>query len=287
MRVAIIGATGQLGSDLANVFGSEAIPLRHDDIEVKNFLSCISVLKSNNPDVVINCAAYVKVDDAEDFTEEAFSVNAIGARNVAQACEKINSTLVYISTDYVFDGAKEEPYSESEIPNPINAYGLSKYTGEIFTKNYSSRSYIVRMASIYGVSGARGKGGNFVETMIQKAKNKEKIKVVDEVIMSPTYTKDGAASIKKIIKNNLPYGIYHVTNRGYCSWYEFAKEIFDTLNMEADIEPITLNELNSKAKRPKFSALDTTKLLRYGISMRNWKEALRDYLKDKGHLSRS
>lgn len=282
MKIAIIGATGQLGSDLTKAFGKVAIPLSHADIEVKDFSSCINALKNKHPNVVINCAAYVKVEDAEDFVEEAFSVNAIGAKNVAQVCEKINAVALYVSTDYVFDGTKREPYLERDIPNPINVYGLSKYSGEIFTRNYCSRSYIIRTASLYGITGARGKRGNFVETMVQKAKNKEKIKVIDEIIMSPTYTEDCAETIKKIIKNRIPYGIYHVTNGGYCSWYEFAKAIFDILGL--DIEPMTMNELSSKVKRPRFSALESSKLWEYGISMRNWREALKDYLKDKGHL---
>jgi len=284
MKIAIIGATGQLGSDLVNAFGEEAIPLAHDDVEVKDFSSCIRALKNNNPDVVINCAAYVKVDDAEDFADEAFGVNAIGAKNVAQACEKTNTTIVYISTDYVFDGTKGAPYLESDIPNPINVYGLSKYAGEIFTKTYSSRSYIMRTASLYGVKGARGKGGNFVETMIQKAKHKDKIKVVNEIVMSPTYTKDAAEAIKKIIKGGLQPGIYHVTNKGHCSWHEFAKAIFDILRLDVDMEPITMKEMNSKAKRPKFSALESEKLPDYGLKMRGWKKALEDYLREKGHL---
>jgi dTDP-4-dehydrorhamnose reductase len=284
MKIAIIGATGQLGSDLVNTFGEEAIPLGHDDIEVKDFSSCIRAFKTNNPDVAINCAAYVKVDDAEDFVEEAFGVNAIGTKNVAQACEKTNTSTVYISTDYVFDGTKGAPYLESDIPNPINVYGLSKYVGEFFTKNYSARSYIIRVSSIYGVKGARGKGGNFVETMIQKARHKEKIQIVNEIIMSPTYTKDAAEAIKKIVKSNLPLGIYHVTNKGYCSWYEFAKAIFDILRLDVNLEPIAMSELKSKARRPRFSALESTKLSNYCIEMRSWKEALKDYLIEKGYL---
>lgn len=284
MKIAIIGATGQLGSDLVNTFGEEAIPFGHDDIEVKDFSSCIRALKNNKPDVAINCAAYVKVDDAEDFVGEAFGVNAIGAKNVAQACAKTNTATVYISTDHVFDGTKGMPYLEGDVPSPINVYGLSKYVGEIFTKTYSSRSYIMRTASLYGVKEARGKRGNFVETMIQKAKHKEKIKVVNEIVMSPTYTKDAAEAIKKIIKGGFPPGIYHVTNKGYCTWYEFARAILDILRLDVDMEPITTKELNPKAKRPKFSALESEKLPDYSLKMRGWKEALEDYLKEKGHL---
>ena len=284
MRVAIIGATGQLGSDIVKVFSDKAVPLSHADIEVKNLSSCIKVLKEHSPDVVINCAAYVRVDDAEDFAEEAFAVNAVGAKNVALACEQIGAANVYISTDYVFDGTKSDPYIESDLPNPINAYGLSKYAGEIFTRNYSSKFYIIRVSSLYGAKGARGKGGNFVETMIKKAKNGEEIKVVDDMIMSPTYTRDAAEMIKNIIRKKLPSGVYHVTNYGCCSWYEFAKTIFDFLNMNVKISPIKTSQLSFRAKRPLYSAMRSLKLEDYGLKMQTWRSALKDYLKEKGYL---
>ena len=173
---------------------------------------------------------------------------------------------------------------ESDLPNPINVYGLSKYAGEIFTRNYSSKYYIVRVSSLYGVKGARGKGGNFVETMIQKAKNGEEIRVVDDIIMSPTYTRDTAIAIKEIIGKKLPYGIYHATNSGFCSWYEFANAIFSFMNFDITIKPITSRELNLKAKRPENSSLESEKLEKHGIKLRAWKDALKDYLREKGYL---
>jgi len=284
MRVAIIGATGQLGSDLVKVFGSEAIPLSHADIEVKDLSSCIKALEEHSPEVVINCAAYVRVDDAEDEAEEAFAVNAVGAKNVALACERFNATNVYISTDYVFDGTKGKPYVESDLPNPINTYGLSKYAGEIFTRNYYSKYYIIRVSSLYGVKGARGKGGNFVETMIQKAKNGEEIRVVDDMIMSPTYTRDAAEIIYNILERKLTYGVYHCSNSGYCSWYEFAKKIFELLSLEVDIIPIKASELTYKAKRPKISAIRSEKLHKYGLQVPYWITGLKNYLSEKHYL---
>ncbi|UZE92312.1 MAG: dTDP-4-dehydrorhamnose reductase [Methanosarcinales archaeon] len=281
MKVAIIGSTGQLGSDILDVFGEEALPLSHDEIEVKDITSCRRVLKG--VDAVINCAAYVRVDDSEDHPEEAFMVNAIGARNVALVCNEKRMKNVYISTDFIFDGEKEEPYHENDNINPINIYGLSKYAGEILTRNYCRRFYIIRSASLFGSKGARGKGGNFVEWMIKKASNNEIIKVVDDVVMSPTYTKDAANIIKNIIERELPYGIYHVTNQGYCSWFEFAKKIFEFLDIDAKLLPIKSDELNRKARRPKFSALESTKLNNFGLRMRSWEDALADYLREKGY----
>jgi len=281
MKVAIIGANGQLGSDLANAFGEKALPLSHAEIEVKDINSCIKALK--NVDVVINCAAYVKVDDSEDHPEEAFMVNAIGARNVALVCNEKQMKNIYISTDFVFDGNMNKPYQEDDNPNPINTYGLSKYAGEILTRNLSlpKKYYIIRSSSLYGEKGARGKGGNFVDWMIEKANNNEVIKVVDDIVMSPTYTKDAAEMVKTIIEKELPYGIYHVSNQGYCSWFDFAKKIFDFLDIDAKLFPIKSDELDRKARRPKFSTLESKKLNSFGLRMRNWEDALKDYLRER------
>lgn len=279
MRVAIIGSTGQLGSDISDIFGEEALSLSHDEIEVKDISSCRGILRDVR--VVINCAAYVKVDESEDNPEEAFMVNAIGARNVALVCNEYRMKNVYISTDFVFDGEKREPYNEDDNPNPINTYGLSKYSGEIFTKNYCKKFYIIRTASLYGKKGARGKGGNFVDWMIEKANNNDIIKVVDDIMMSPTYTRDAAEMIKNIIEKELPYGIYHVVNHGYCSWFEFAKKIFQFFDIDAKLFPIKSEELNRKARRPKFSALENVKLNSFGLKMRNFEDALKDYLGEK------
>ena len=158
MKVAIIGANGQLGSDLVKAFGEEAIPLTHKDLDVTDFES-LKLLKELKPDVIINTAAYVRVDDAELYPERAFQVNAVGALNVARIANEINAINIYISTDYVFDGTKGKPYTEEDAPNPISVYGLSKYAGEIFTRNYSPKHYVIRVASLYGKAGASGKAG--------------------------------------------------------------------------------------------------------------------------------
>jgi len=295
MKVAIIGANGQLGSDLVEIFGEDAIPLTRRDLDVTDATS-LNILNELKPDVIINTAAYVRVDDAEVEVEKAFHVNAIGALNVAKACNEIDAVNVYVSTDYVFEGAKGEPYTEEDIPNPINVYGLSKYTGEIFTRNYSKKFYIIRVASLYGKAGARGKGGNFVDSMIQRAKNGEDIKVVDDVFMSPTCTKDVSRMLKRFLDLDLDldldlgikpaFGVYHIVNEGYCNWYDFTREIFTIFGGDAQIQitPIRSSELKRLAKRPVFSVLKNKKLDDLGLRMRNWKEALKDYLVEKGGI---
>ena len=283
MKVAIIGANGQLGTDLVEVFGEEAIPLTHKDLDVTDFES-LKILKELKPDVIINTAAYVRVDDAELYPERAFQVNAVGALNVARIANEIGAINVYISTDYVFDGTKREPYTEEDVPNPLNVYGLSKYAGEIFTRNYSKKYYIIRVASLYGKAGASGKGGNFIEFMIQKAKKREEIRVVDDQFMSPTYTKDVARTLKKFLELKPEFGLYHMTNEGYCSWYEFTKAIFEILGWDVEIKPIKSSELKRLAKRPMFSALENMRLNELGLRMKPWKRALREYLEEKMHI---
>jgi dTDP-4-dehydrorhamnose reductase len=287
MKVLIVGSTGQLGSDILKVFDGETIPLTHEEIEVKDIDSCRRVLKG--ADVVINCAAYVNVDESEDHPDDAFMVNAVGARNVALVCAERKMKSVYISTDFVFDGqqpiGKEKPYNEDDKPNPINTYGLSKYAGEIFVKNYCEKNYIIRSASLYGEKGAKGKGGNFVDWMIKKANNNEKINVVSDIVMSPTYAKDVAGMLKNIIEKDLDYGVYHVVNQGYCSWFEFTKEIFKKMKIDVELFPIQAIELDRKARRPTFSALENKKLKKFGLRMRNWEDALEEYLRRKKYIT--
>ncbi|MGB9675848.1 MAG: dTDP-4-dehydrorhamnose reductase [Candidatus Bathyarchaeales archaeon] len=284
MKIVVIGSTGQLGTDLMKVLGNghQAIGLTHKEIEVTDGNSC-RIIKSHHPDVVINTAAFHKTDQCEEEPMKTFLVNAVGAKNIAEISKEIGAITVFISTDYVFDGSKSEPYTEDDVPNPISTYGISKLAGELYTRQ-NPKHYIVRVASLFGVAGASGKGGNFIETMITKAKGNEPIKVVDDMWMSPTYTKDAAEAIKRMIELNVPYGVYHATNSGYCSWFEFAKEIFNMTGLNPNLTPIKTHQLQMKAKRPQFSALKSTKLPRYGIITRSWKEALREYLTEKGHI---
>jgi dTDP-4-dehydrorhamnose reductase len=284
MKIAVIGSTGQLGTDLVKTLGAahEVIGLTHNDIEVADYDSCLT-LKKNQPDMVINTAAFHKTDQCEEEPLKTFSVNALGARNVAMITKGMNVTAVFISTDYIFDGSKKEPYTEEDVPAPINTYGISKLAAEHFTRQ-NPKHYIIRIASVFGKAGASGKGGNFVETMITKAKKNEPITVIDDMWMSPTYTKDAASIIKEIAEKQLPYGVYHATNKGYCSWYQFAEQIFQFTGLTPNLTSIKTEQLTMKAKRPRFSALKSIKLPQYGLEMPTWQQALREYLTEKGHI---
>ncbi|ASI98381.1 dTDP-4-dehydrorhamnose reductase [Thermococcus celer] len=287
MRVAIIGAKGQLGTDLVRTFGEDpafgVIPLTHADLDV-TVPETLKVLRKLKPNVIINTAAYVRVDDAELYPEKAFQVNAIGALNVARIANKIDAINVYISTDYVFDGEKGEPYTEEDVPNPINVYGVSKLAGEVFTRNYSQKHYIIRVASLYGKAGASGKGGNFVEWVIERARRGEELRIVDDQFMSPTYTMDVARTLGKFLKLGPEFGVYHMVNEGFCSWYEFTKAIFEILEWDVEVKPIKSSELNRLARRPGFSALENAKIHDIGLKMPGWKEGLREYLSEKDYF---
>ena len=188
-------------------------------------------------------------------------------------------TLIHISTDYVFDGKKlkeKKPYVESDKPNPINIYGISKYAGELIVQNYLEKFYIVRVASLFGKRVASGKGGNFVYAILEKAKKGEELKVIDDIYMSPTYTYDASKKIWNLILKEKPYGVYHITNAGYCSWYEFASKILELANIKVRIKPVKHTEFKMKAKRPLWSPLNSEK----GISMPYWEDALKRFLSD-------
>lgn len=285
MRIVVIGSNGQLGTDLMKALQPEhtVTGLTHRDIEVTDYNNCMT-LKKHNPDIVINTAAFHKTDQCEDEPLRAFSVNAVGAKNVTTISREIKATTIFISTDYVFDGSKNEPYAENDEPAPINTYGISKLAGELCTKQ-NPKHYIIRVASLFGAAGASGKGGNFVETMITKAKRNELISVVNDIWMSPTYTKDAAATISKIIGLGLPFATYHATNLGFCTWFEFTEEIFRLLNLKPTLTQTKAEQLQVKANRPKFSALTSTRLQEYNIKMPEWKKALYDYLTEKRYLS--
>jgi dTDP-4-dehydrorhamnose reductase len=288
MKVMVIGSNGQLGTDLCKALsGHVVIPITHADIEVTNIDSVNKTLKKHQPNVVINTAAFHRVDDCEGEVDRAFLVNSLGASNVAVAAQEIGARLVYISTDHVFGGeatAHSVPYTEFDTPTPPNVYGRSKLAGEDMVRHHCHRHFIVRSSGLFGVAGSSGKGGNFVETMLRLGKERDELKVVNDQIISPAYTKDLAVKIAQLITTEY-YGIFHITNRGACSWYEFAVEILRLAGLKTRIIPITSDQYPQKARRPAYSVLDNyhLKLLKMD-DMRTWQEALADYMREKGHL---
>ncbi len=288
-KVVLIGANGQLGTDIMKVFTKDKffalIPLAHQDIEISDANSIKKVLDKVNPHIIINTAAYNKVDEAEFYPHKAFSVNGLANKYLGEYCQKKNIVFTYISTDYVFgaDKKRKKPYKESDCPGPINAYGISKLVGEYFTASLFPKYFIIRSSGLFGVSGSKGKGGNFVELMLRLAKEKGHVRVVNDQIVSPTYTLYLAKQILKLIKTDA-FGLYHATSHGQCSWYSFAKEIFALTNTSVSLEALSSANFPTLAKRAHFSVLENNNLKKLGIDiMRSWQEGLQDYLKEKGY----
>ena len=285
MKILIIGANGQLGTDLVTILRRyQVIALTHQEIEVRDHQETRKILEGHKPEVVINTSAYHRVDLCEDHLEEAFKVNAYAVRNLAWVCQDLESVLVHLSTDYVFGGEKKNPYREEDLPNPLNAYGVSKLAGEYFVCQICQAYFIIRTSGLYGVAGAPGKGGNFVELMIRLAKEGKPIKVVKDQVLTPTYTKELAKKIAQLIETG-EYGLYHVTNNGQCSWYEFTRVIFELVGLHPDLSATTSEEFGARAKRPHYSVLENANLRKFGLDdLSNWRETLEQYLKEKGHL---
>lgn len=289
-KIAIIGANGQLGTDLVKVFKADQevslIPLTHHDIEITSTESVRSVFDKINPTIIINTAAFHKVDDCETNIKQAFGINAVAEKNLADYCNSNDIALTYISTDYVFglDHTRETPYIESDAPGPLNVYALSKLTGEYYTRYILKKHFIVRSCGLYGLTESSVKGGNFVNTMLKFAQEKDMIQVVDDQIVTPTHTKDLALQIHKLLKTD-NFGLYHATSQGECSWYEFAKEIFRLTGKNVRLIPVSSSQYKTPARRPHYTVLENAALKSLQLDiLPDWKEGLKNYLIEKGLL---
>jgi len=280
MKIVIIGANGQLGSDLCRVLAGNNVslfPFLHRDLDVTNSTQVDQVLGSIQPDVVISTAAYHKVEECEQDPARSFGVNAIGPRNLALACRCTNTVLVHFSTDYVIDGARQQPYTETDLPHPLNVYGVSKLAGENMVALTWERHFVIRTCGLYGVAGSSGKGGNFVETMLSKAVEGAPIRVVNDQMLTPTFTGDLAEAVARLLGTEA-YGLYHISAEGQCSWYEFARKIFELEALRVNLTPIRTSEFPSPVQRPAYSVLSKEKLKRLELTMPRWEEGLARYL---------
>lgn len=282
MKVAVLGASGQLGHDVAAAFtaaGNAVTNFTHEQMEVSSLESVRSVLESLRPDVVVNTAAFHHVEKCEADPVLAFAVNSIGARNVAQVTETLAATVIHISTDYVFDGAKNAPYVEEDVPAPLNVYGNSKVAGEYFVRSINPRHFVVRVSAIYGENPCRAKGGlNFVELMLKLAKERSELRVVDDEFVSPTPTPQIARQLVALAATN-HYGLYHATSEGSCSWYDFAAAIFERTGTKVRLERARPGEFPAKVPRPKYSVLENRALKSKSLNLfTKWQDGLAQYL---------
>jgi dTDP-4-dehydrorhamnose reductase len=284
MKTIILGSTGQLGQDLMKTFGDGAVGITHQEVDVADGVALARTLHALRPDCVVNTAAFHRVDDCEVNPGLAFEANAIGARNVARASADVGAVVVFFSTDYVFGEQhrmRGDPYRESDRPQPLNAYGVSKAAGEWLVMQANPRHLIVRSSGLYGTATSR-KGWTFPELMLQKAKTEPTIRVVDDQVLSPTFTADLAATVKQLVERDAT-GVFHVTNGGECSWFEFARGVFEIAGTDVNLEAISTSMMKTRARRPWYSAMASERLAGVGVEpLRSWSDALRAYLTAKG-----
>jgi dTDP-4-dehydrorhamnose reductase len=282
MKVAVIGADGQLGTDVVRAFsahGDAVTDLTHSDIELSSIDSVSNRLKEFRPELVVNTAAMHHVENCEREPERAFAVNGIGARNLAVVCRDLGPVLMHVSTDYVFDGAKYSPYVEDDAPRPLNAYGNTKLAGEYFVRSGTERHFVLRTSAIYGKSPCRAKGGlNFIELMLKLAKERGEVRVVDSEFVTPTPAAELARQMVALSGCD-SYGLYHATAEGSCSWHEFAKQIFALTNTKVNLLVAGPNEFPAKVPRPSYSVLENQALKRLGLNVfKPWQDGLCEYL---------
>jgi dTDP-4-dehydrorhamnose reductase len=290
MKVLMLGANGQLGSDLRKLYHQrhpafELLPFTRNDLDISHLSGIAPTLEANEFDVLVNCAGYHKTDEVETNATLAFTINAHAVRIMAEVCHKKRAKLIHISTDYVFNGKAVRPYIESDCPRPINVYGASKAMGEMLALMTYDQTYILRVASLFGIAGASGKGGGFVETMLRIAKEKEEVRVVNDIVMSPTATADIVDGIVTLIEKQPEPGIYHAVNSGQATWYEFAREIIKRAGIKAAVIPLTSSEFPTVARRPAYSVLDNSKLSSIVGEIPHWTDALDRYLHKKEYIA--
>ena len=287
MRIAVIGADGQLGSDLVKTLaGDEVLPLYYPEFDVTRPERMRRVLQALRPDTVINTAAFHRVDECEENPEMSFRVNSIAVRDLVRLDTDLGFILVHFSTDYVFDGRKKAPYVEAAPPTPLNVYAVSKLAGEFFLRALTEKHFLIRTCGLFGEASSREKGYNFVDRMIALAEEGKPLRVVDDQWVSPTSTAELAERTSDLIRTD-QYGLYHLTSEGQCTWFQFAQEAFSLLGRSPRLEPVDSKSFAAKARRPLYSVLENRRAREIGLrDFSSWNDALRGYLDKKGLIPR-
>lgn len=281
-NILVTGSTGQLGSDVVKELlkrGYSTLSPNRSELNLCSEDNIRNYILNSNCEAIVHCAAYTQVDKAEDEKDLCIKINATATKHIVKCAKILDIPMIYISTDYVFDGTKDGEYTENDETNPINIYGESKLAGEKYVQEILDKYYIVRTSWVFNINGK-----NFIETMLRLSKANNQLSIVNDQIGSPTYTKDLSRLLVDMLETS-KYGLYHATNEGYCSWYEFADTIFKLANINIDIKAINSNEYASRAKRPMNSKLSKDKLIEYGFKpLPHWEDALKDYLIRRGDL---
>lgn len=294
MRIVVLGPNGQFGSDFVRAARAawpraEVVPLGRDKLDLAERGAAAAAAAALRGDVWVNCTGYHRTDEAEGNAGLAIRINAHAVKELGRACAAIGARLFHLSTDYVFGGdrVRRAPYGEDDPPRPLNVYGMSKALGETLLAGENARATVLRVASLFGVAGASGKGGNFVETMLRLARERPELRVVDDQTMSPTFTADAAAALVRLVGAGAPPGLYHLVNSGAVTWHGFAAEILRQAGIATPVAAIGSAALAQPAERPAYSVLDNGKISAVVGALPDWRDALARYLHAKGHLVRA
>ena len=281
MKAVILGSNGQLGQAFARMLGTQAVPLTRSQVDLTKPETISAALADLQPEVVLNCTAYNWVDKAEREPDAALAVNMLGVRDLALVCQRLNRTLVHFSTNYVFglDETRRAPYTETDLPGPVGVYGASKLAGENLVRASCSKHFVIRTCGLFGLVQPGSARRSFVELMLHLARQGQPIRVVNDQTCAPTYTEDLVRATLHLL-NTQAYGVYHLTSDGACTWYEFARTIFEMANVQPDVRPVSTRDFGARARRPAYSVLKNEAYSRLGLPpMPHWKDALAGYMR--------
>jgi dTDP-4-dehydrorhamnose reductase len=280
-RILLFGGGGQLGTEIRRLWDAEIVSPGHGQVDITDAAAVASAIEASNPAAVVNCAAFHNVERCEAEPHNAFAANAIAVNAIAERCAERGTRFVTFSTDYVFDGTLGRPYIESDVPNPISAYGVSKFAGELLVGRLQSNAFVIRTCGVYGVRTSTTKGYTFIDRIINQARAGEQLRVVTDQIVSPTYAAHLAQAVAQLLESPASPGVYHAVNEGAVSWYDYACETLRAAGIDHPIEPVSVNEWKTRVRRPAFSALENEKLHARGISMPTWRDGIAAYLRDR------
>jgi dTDP-4-dehydrorhamnose reductase len=280
-RIVLFGGGGQLGTEIRRLWHADIVSPPHAELDITDAAAVEAAIEASEPDAVVNCAAFHHVERCEDEPHKAFAANALAVNAIAEACAARGVRFVTFSTDYVFDGTLGRPYTETDAPNPLNAYGVSKFAGELLVQRLQSDAFVIRTCGVYSTRTSTTKGYTFIDKIIAQARAGEPVRVVRDQVVSPTYAAHLAQAVAELLESNAAPGLYHAVNEGAVSWYDYAAEALRVAGVDYQIEPALTKDWNTRVRRPAFSALKNAKLHAIGIRIPDWRAAVADYLRDR------